>query len=179
MGLEHCPETDGFGLVLLPELIDPSKISFFAPSKCLDTINRHHLYWPKSLYADNELTRNFREHPFNSIWLLKTDHVKIHQTYDGVDVPDTEVMASFMDEAGLLESLQVSLKAIEMIDSAILAGRIRRISKSEDDKNRYLEIANRALKNVHKFELLNADIAKIAVDRAISCLNENPVSLSA
>lgn len=179
MGLEHSPETDGFGLVLLPELIDPSKISYFAPSKYVETINRHHLYWPKSLYNANELTRNFREHPFNSIWLLKSDHVKIHQTYDGVAVPDTDVMASFMDEAGLLESLQVSLKAIEMIDSAILAGRIKRISKSEDEKNRYLQIASGALKNVRKFELLNANIAKTAVERAISCLNENSFSLSA
>ncbi len=179
MGFEHSPETNGFGLVLLPELIDTKKISYFAPPKNSETVNRHHLYWPKSLYADNELARNFREHPFNSIWLLKSDHVKIHQIYDGVAIPDENVMATFMDEAGLLECLQVSIKAIEMIDAAILTGQVKRLSKSKNEKGRYLDIVGSTVKNAYKIELLNAAIAKVAVEKAVSFLSDNMLSVSA
>ncbi len=179
MRFEHSPETDGFGLVLLPELIDPKRVSYFAPLRYSDSVNRHHLYWPRSLYVQDELSSAFREHPFNSVWLLKSDHVQIHRQYDGVAIPDSDVMATFMDEAGLLESLQVSIKAIGMIDAAVMAGRVRKLAQSESNKSRHLEIVGATIKRIKEIEVLNSAIAKIAVENAQMYLEDAVLSWSA
>jgi hypothetical protein len=131
MLLERVPETNKFGLVLPPtphSLSKPLKPERRSNSYG-DGSDRHHLYWPKKLYSNGLLTTEFREHRFNSVWLLRSDHNVIHNNFDGVPFPPTEIMEAFLEEAAVLEELDVCVRAVEMLDLATYEGRVRHKKK--------------------------------------------------
>ena len=118
MRLTHQPETTSYGLALPP---DETMLAHLAEKYKKSTFtqfsDRHHLYWPKSIYPEGTIAKKFREHRFNIVWLLRSDHNNIHRHYDGVPPPSPEIMHSFLNEAHVLDELEVCVKAIEMIDN--------------------------------------------------------------
>ena len=135
MQMLSTPETNSFGLVLPPSEEELEYLRLFQrPKNRPDSVDRHHLYWPRNLYNTSKLSNRFREHRFNSIWILMTDHRILHKEYDGVPVPPRDVMTTFLDEAELLDELGVCVRAVEMIDSALYEGRVTHLNEVEENR---------------------------------------------
>ncbi|MEI9913797.1 MAG: hypothetical protein WDN66_02220 [Candidatus Saccharibacteria bacterium] len=164
MKLTRVPETNSFGLVLPPTTEDLEYLRLFQkPKDRPDTVDRHHLYWPKKLYHSTKLSQEFSEHSFNSIWILISDHRAIHHQFDGVPMPKREVMATFLEEANLLEGLGISMRAIDMIDTALYEDRVVDHQATEENRQRNVEIINNTVMRVPKFEAIPAQLANLAV----------------
>lgn len=170
---KHPPETNRFGLVLPPS---PETIRFRSlnvPSRIPDGVNRHHLYWPKSDYQKSELTAKFREHRFNSVWMLKSAHQLIHKLYDGVPFPSCDVMKVYLQEATVLDELGVCIRSIEMINDALYEGNISLKKASTAERNNKLELVNKNMEAINHFEILSSEVVSIAINRAINILDLN------
>src|SRR5579884_1808401 len=167
---ERVPETNSFGLVLPPS---SDNISYLLPNspkpKKQEFVDRHHLYWPRSVYlSDSKLAFKFREHRFNSVWILRTEHDAYHAIYDSVPIPPREVMQTFLEEAKLLEELNVCVQAIEMIDSAIYQGLVVNHSRVEEKRCWRLERAQATLERAARLEVIPLEVAQLAVERAMT-----------
>jgi len=171
MKIKHQPETNSLGLVIPPS---PETISFLSinkPAKVPDRINRHHLYWPKNYYHQNKLATSFREHRFNSVWLLKSVHQDIHDNYDGVPYPSKEVMEVYLQEATILDELGVCIKAIEMINEAIYEDRVKHERSTNEHKSQRLNLVSQNIAKVNHFEALPREVVAITLSRAQSLLD--------
>jgi len=171
MKIKHQPETNSLGLVIPPS---PEKISFLSPnkpSKVPDRINRHHLYWPKNYYHQDKIAASFREHRFNSVWLLKSVHQDIHDKYDGVPYPSKEVIEVYLQEAMILDELGVCIKAIEMINEAIYEGQVKHERSTNEHKSQRLTLVNQNIARANHFETLPREIVSLTISRALSLLD--------
>ena len=167
MRLEHQPETNCFGLVLPPTKETLKAISKNNSGKSKHQfIDRHHMYWPRCIYQDNQTTKEFREHRFNSVWLLREDHNNIHFTYDGVTPPPIDVMETYLIEAAILDSLDVCIKAIEMIDAALYAGRVRQVKSTESIREGKIDAITYNLAKATKIEIIPRNISQSSIHRA-------------
>lgn len=135
-------------------------------------MDRHHLYWPRTLYIPSKLAKEFREHRFNSIWLLRSDHDSIHHRFDGVPIPSEDVMSTYLDEARLLDKLGVCVAALEMIDTAIYEGRVRYHRSVEENRESKLRTIDHHMKLVNGFEILPSQISHFVVQQLV----ERPIA---
>jgi hypothetical protein len=166
MRLQHVPETNSFGLVLPPSPEDLEYLQLFQrPKHKPDTVDRHNLYWPRSLYVSSALAQQFREHRFNSIWTLRRDHNSIHSKFDGVPIPPQEVMSAYLDEAELLDELGVCVRAVEMMDIAIYEGRVRLPKAIKENRQQKIETIQSTIELVDYFEVIPAHLARLAVQQ--------------
>ena len=166
MGLKRTPETTEYGLVLQPSPEELEYLRLFqVPKKRPDMVERHHLYWPRSLYFESKLATDFREHYFNSMWILHEDHTSIHKKYDGVPIPPEDVMDAFLDEAELLVELGICVRGVEMIDKAIYEDRISHLSIAEENRQQKIEIINTTIELVDHFEAMPAHLARMAISQ--------------
>lgn len=163
MLVERSPETNRFGLVLPPSSEYLGYLSLAKPKNRPDTVDRHHLYWPRTHYLNSAIGRDFREHRFNSVWMLRTDHNNLHHDFDGVPLPPSDVMATYLDEALLLDELGVCVRAVEMIDTAIYEGRVKRQPKTEEHRQHKLEAIRLSIEKVNRLEVLPDYIAQLAI----------------
>lgn len=168
MSLERVPETNSFGLVLPPTSDELEYLSLQAPNNRHNGVDRHHLYWPRSLYLTSPLAKKFREHEFNSIWLMRHDHDNIHRHYDGVPFPPRTVMKAFLEEAELLEGLGISMRAVEMIDTAIYEGRLRNEAMGHANRSYHLEVIQQSLDRAARLEVVPQIVASMAVTKALN-----------
>jgi hypothetical protein len=172
MKKERIPELNEYGLVLSPtkqELIAlrPQRTR---PLPEIDKTNRHHLYWPATRYAGSRssLVNSFREHRFNSVWILMSDHDNYHATYDGVPVPHRAVMHEFMREADLLTQLGVSVNAIENINKGLEIGKRINNARTERRKEERLFEVIEGIEEVERINFIPEVFAKKAIERAMS-----------
>lgn len=166
MNILRPAPTNEYGLALPPR--PPGYLALEKPSRRLDNVDRHHLYWPKCLYAGHSaLAAEFREHRLNSVWLLRSDHADINSRYDGVPVPPKDVMEVFMEEAGLLDTLNVTVRAIEMIDNALYEDRVLRHDKVLENRKEKLGLLEGAVERAFSLELVTNELALRTVDRAL------------
>lgn len=142
------PDRNRYGLVIPPTAATSPRRLLPAKEAGLDFPTKHHLYWPKSVFvAAGSLACEFRIHPFNIVTLPRFQHTEYHARYNeavehqfpGELVPEDDVMATFLDEAKLLERLGVSMRAIDMIDEAIYEGRVRQFAKTYENRQAHLD----------------------------------------
>lgn len=167
MRLEHQPETNCFGLVLPPTketLKAISRNNSRKPKR--QFIDRHHLYWPRCIYQDNETTKEFREHRFNSVWMLREDHTNIHFAFDGVTPPPLDVMKTYLIEAAILDNLDVCIKAIEMIDAALYSGKIKKVKTTESIREGKINAITNNLEKAAKIEIIPKNICQSSINKA-------------
>lgn len=169
MKKRRAPETNSFGLVLPP---DPEKLKYLELAKPNNpgeqSINRHHLYWPAKRYnRSSPLAKEFRDHPFNSVWLLTSDHMALHNEFNGVPVPPKDVMEAYLEEAVLLEELGVCIRAVEMIDAAIYEGRVSRPDVIEDHRQQRMETICEDVIKAGRLEIIQGGIAELTLSRAV------------
>lgn len=125
------------GLVVPPQQLEcqPSQCEVVAKfDRCF--IDRHHLYWPHRKFSSSPLAAAFRAQRFNSINLHRCQHNDLHRRFDESAMPSSDLMASFLDEAELLERLGVVLGALESIELALVTSNKR---KQARDPERYLD----------------------------------------
>lgn len=156
-----APAKNKNGLVIPPV---PIKVSpEIAESKGKKTIpDRHHIYFPKVSFVEAGKTAfQFREHRFNSIWLPRFQHEKIHRRYDPLVreypsffLPSEEVMGVFLDEAKILEDLDVNVRAVDMIDDAIYEDRITDLDRTLEHREARLENVSDGLRRFHQIEII-------------------------
>lgn len=135
-------------------------------------IDRHHLYFPKFVFVDaGKLAAEFREHRINIISLPRFQHDRLHARYhDHMErypkylLPSREVMASFLTEAHLLDQLDVSVRAIDMIDSAFYDDRVTNFEAMMANRDAHIE--NIRTISAVKFELVVPSVAKAAISSA-------------
>lgn len=72
-------------------------------------------------------------------------------------------MATFLEEANLLEGLGISMRAIDMIDTALYEDRVVDHQATEENRQRNVEIINNTVMRVPKFEAIPAQLANLAV----------------
>jgi hypothetical protein len=130
------------------------------------------LYWPETLYESTELSKHFRSHKFNTIWLLLSDHFEIHENKDGVPIPPEDVMLAYLDEAKILDELGVCVRAVEMINSAIYEGRVRRPSSTNEDRHQHFETIHANVRQIRSFEVMPVQ----HVDLVINQIGQLPVA---
>lgn len=142
------PDRNGYGLIIPPTAATSEKRLVSARENGLAFTSWHHIYWPKRVFqAAGQLACQFRSSPFNVIALPRFQHNEYHARYDesvvrrypGEIIPPEDVMATFLDEADLLIGLDVSMRAVDMIDDALYEGRVKHINKAEDNKEAHLE----------------------------------------
>lgn len=164
----YWPKTE-LGLAVPPESLSAAEVDkITAPEDRRCLVSRHHLYWPRPDYLNNRLRKRFREHPFNSVWLPDPQHRQIHQDFYGAQPPRRNVMRAFLDEANTLEELSVSVRAVEMINTAIYEDRVRRINAANGHRQRHLEAIEIALDN--RYELIPLAASQVLVSRATELL---------
>lgn len=168
MEIKRSPMTLENGLLLPP---DPNNFEYLdiVRSKKVrpDDVDRHHFYWPRDLYKQTRLSMDFREHRFNSVWVLRSEHDDIHRQYDGVPVPKAEVMYEFLKEARLLEEINISANAILNLNYEFAQKNVRKISQAEENKLRHLENIYHIIERSKKFELITNFIANIAISEVL------------
>jgi len=188
MRIKYAPETNNLGLVLPPDRNELRYLRREPPrrssrksiesketeetkvtneskrSKKLDFVERHHLYWPESLYETSDLANEFREHRFNSIWLLSSDHYNLHRQYQGVPIPPDDVMETFLQEAYLLDDLNISIKVVRSIEKAVQEDRVNLDSTYEVWGERLDNISY--LSQRAKFEVMPKEVARLVLGRA-------------
>jgi hypothetical protein len=172
MRTERIPELNRYGLVLSPtkeELVELRK-SRTKPFIGYDETNRHHLYWPKVKYnkSTRALSQHFREHRFNSIWILMSDHGNYHDRYDGVPVPSREVMREFLYQADFLDQLGVCVSAIKDINQGIMLGKKTHTAKTDRQKEeKLIEVLDR-VERAEEFELVPEVLTLRAIKKAMN-----------
>lgn len=164
----YWPQTD-LGLAIHPEVLSAEEVDkITAPENRRCLVSRHHLYWPRPDYLNNNLRKRFREHPFNSVWLPHPQHVQIHDRFVGARPPKRNVMRAFLHEADLLTELSVSVRAVELIDTAIQEERVRRLKAASGNRQRHLEAIQGALGN--QYEMIPFAASQLVVSRATELL---------
>lgn len=142
------PDRNRHGLIIPPTPATSEKRFLPARDNGLAFSSWHHIYWPKKVFRTaGQLACEFRNHPFNLISLPRFQHDEYHARYDdpvvtkypGEIIPSSEVMRAFLDEADMLVSLDVSMRAIDMINEALYDGRVKHIKKAEENKEAHLE----------------------------------------
>lgn len=121
----YAPRTE-LGLAIPPTPMtaeEVDKITAPEDRRCL--VSRHHLYWPREVFGATKLSKRFREHRFNSVWLPDPQHVEVHKHFLGAEVPDVKLMKKFMREAMILDQMDVSVQAVDVISEAVRGNRIR------------------------------------------------------
>lgn len=164
MRIKRVPETNPFGLVLPPSHEDLKYLKLFKkPKQKPDGVDRHHLYWPGKVYESSKLAKQFREHRFNHIWILRSDHDRLHWRYDGVPIPPRDVMLTFLDEARLLDSLDVHAGAITMMDLQLYMGRVKKLEAFNERRLGRISTITETIKQVDRFEVVPRQVAQIAI----------------
>jgi hypothetical protein len=140
--------------------------------------DRHHIYFPRVSFVESgELAFKFREHRFNSIWLPRFQHERLHRRYDTLVreypsymMPDEDVMATFIDEAKILDDLNVNVRAIDMIDSAIYEGRVRKMNKTQEHRDERVQKVSEHLGKLNEFAVMPRYIRKPFLEMGRICL---------
>jgi len=165
----RSPDMNELGLVLTP--INVTKKRNDIPNKNQPlTIDRHHLYWPRQIYNQQELSHNFREHRFNSIWIYRSDHNEIHRQYDGIPIPSNIIMKAFLTEANLLDELDVCVRAIKVLDYLIDNQTPKRLDSVIDRRQRHVADLSSKIIELSEFELLPLEIANVAINNATALI---------
>jgi len=162
MSLERVPKTNSFGLVLPPsqKKIKYLKL-FFDPDAKPDSAETHHKYWPWTLYS-SDLARDFREHPSNMVWILHSHHRSLHHQFDGVPVPPDEVMHTYLDEAYLLDSLEICIRGLRDVNNSFYEGHVRHPRAVEEHCQEKLETIKLRVEQVNEFTVFPIQIARFA-----------------
>ncbi len=173
----RAPARNRHGLVIPPDPanITPSRLAL-QPRRCF--IDRHHLYYPRFAFREaGALAFEFREHRFNQVWLPRFQHDKLHRRYNHLIekqpdyfVPQGDVMATFLDEAYLLDELDVCVKAIDMIDEALYEGRVKHMNSALEHREQRLHIVEEVITQVPHFEVVTQYIARTALQNAARLL---------
>jgi hypothetical protein len=172
-----APAKNKNGLIIPPTPI--SLTSENADKKGYKSIpDRHHVYFPRISFSEaGELAFRFREHRFNSTWLPRFQHEKIHRRYNPLVrehpsyfLPEEEVMVVFLEEAKILEDLDVSVRAVDMINDAIYDGRVRQTNKSLESLENRLDIIGEKLKQTQQIEVVPRFIKKPFIELGRTCL---------
>jgi hypothetical protein len=174
----HAPDRNRHGIVIPPHpaKITPAKLAFYSKKAFTD---RHHLYFPRVSFREHsKLAFEFREHHTNSVWLPRFQHDKLHLRYDPLVrkypdylVPPEDVMATFMDEVGLLDELGVCMSAVNMIDEAIYEGRVKHIDEALENRESRIGRAAEIVQETQRFEIVAPWIARPAIESAAVMLN--------
>ena len=169
-GRLRAPERNRHGLVIPPDpaTVTQARIEYYGKRARPD---RHHLYFPKTAFKEaGTLATEFREHRFNSIWLPRFQHDKLHRKHDpfvrkypGSLIPDEDVMATFLDEAHILDELKVCVKAIDMIDEALYEGRVKHYGRTFEKRQHKVETAVGAMACIPRFEIVTSRIAQMVI----------------
>jgi hypothetical protein len=85
-------------------------------------------------------------------------------------VPPSDVMTTFLDEARILDKLDVCVKAVDMIDEALYEGRVRQYSQTLEHREEHLQTVEAVLSVVHSFEIVTPFIARTALQGATRVL---------
>ncbi|QQS64906.1 hypothetical protein IPO96_05095 [Candidatus Saccharibacteria bacterium] len=160
------------GLVMPPSPVESCEeliMQGTAPNHRRCFVSRHHLYWPRTLYEKDELSHEFREHPFNRVWMLDCQHGLIHKEYIGTRIPDAQTMAEFLKEADLLRTLGVSIRAVEGINNALEQSKVRRLNHSLDNRAHHLEVIRGITRT--PIEIIHPQIAMPILRTALIHLN--------
>jgi hypothetical protein len=168
-----APAKNKNGLIIPP---DPAKVSpevatYYGEKSKPD---RHHIYFPRVVFAsESELSFKFREHRFNSIWLPRFQHDKLHNRYDELIrkypkfmMPRIDVMETFLEEAQMLDELNVCVRAIDMIDDAIYEGKVVHINRTLEKREEKLEIISTVVELSRGFEVVSQKLAQTAMSDA-------------
>lgn len=165
-----APAKNRHGLVIPP---DPAKITqareLYYGKKVMP--DRHHLYFPRVVFRGiGSLAFEFREHRFNSIWLPRFQHEKLHRRYDAMVmrhpdylVPSDDVMATFLDEAHLLDELDVCVKAIDMIDEALYEGKVTNETAVLENRDYRLGVVRDVVDMMPRFEIVTPLMTRAAM----------------
>lgn len=172
MRMERVPETSSLGLVVPPSSDEVSYLSHNSADRHSLGVDRHHLYWPKIMYCASPLTREFRDNRFNVVWIHRHDHNELHSRYDGVPFPDRYVMEAFLEEAKILEALDVSVRAVEMINEAIYEGRVRKLAAGEAHREHHLEAIQKNIELAEQAEVVPLNLARFSIQKALLTLEE-------
>lgn len=137
-------------------------------------IDRHHLYFPKYVFRENgALATEFREHRFNSVWLPRVQHERLHRRYQkaveqnpSIFVPDDDVMIAFLDEAKLLDDLEVCVSAIAMMDRAIYEEKVKFPQRLADHRNAKIEHIQEVSAKASSLEIIHQQIARSILESA-------------
>jgi len=164
--VQHPPETNSFGLVLPPSPEELDYLSYNKPKNTPDSVERHHLYWPRVNYASSSLAQRFREHRFNSIWILHSDHTNYHSRFDGVPIPAKDVIKAYLEEAIMLDELDLCVTAIEMVNAAIYEGKVSRHGHAENTKKRKIEHIEQVYDRL-QLEVITNEVAQFTIERAL------------
>ena len=172
------PTRNRYGLIIPPEATKIKYTPERAPQQRRSFIDRHNLYFPKYVFREEgPLAYEFREQWFNKVWLPRVQHDRLHRRYQpAIDqnphifVPSSEVMATFLDEAQLLDYLQVCVTAVTMIDQALYEGRVKQFSKTQEHRSERIQRIHDVVTKIKDVELLKPTIFQNEVDRAVSYL---------
>ncbi|HMS50492.1 MAG TPA: hypothetical protein PKA02_03615 [Candidatus Saccharibacteria bacterium] len=167
MRIEHVPERNELGLVLPPSPDELEYIRYIKPPpRKPNGVERHHLYWPRAIYSSG-LSRSFRDHPFNSVWIMHGDHTEMHAAHDGVPRPKHDIMKAFMRKAVMVEEINTCINGIAAIDAAFEEGRVHRVAVVEAHRQEKLQRIYDALERVSRLEAIQCVAADLTVNRAV------------
>jgi len=167
MNIERMPTTNSLGLVLPPDAEKLTYLSYVNPKKSgPDNATQHHQYWPRKLYQDSELAMEFRNHRFNSIWILGQDHINWHNEFDGVEIPPTDVMKRFLEEANILHDLGVCVYSVELMDIGLYCGVIRRVDQTKLHRDQRLDTIQNTLKRARDLTVIAEPLSRLVLSKA-------------
>lgn len=173
----RAPARNRHGLVIPP---DPATITPERRQKYTKAcfISRHHLYYPdKTFRSAGSLATEFMGHKFNHVWLPRFQHNKWHRRYDPFIlknrtylIPDDDVMETFLDEAHLLDELNVCVRAIDMIDEALYEGRVTHRNSTVHKRESKLTTVEEVVNKASRFEIVTPFIARTVLQDAARIL---------
>lgn len=176
MALESVPETNRFGLVLPPKRSSAKFLSFRPIRRPPAGVDRHHLYWPRAVYQADPLARAFRKSPFNVVWISRVDHEDIHRLYDGVPVPDVDVMEGYLDEAKFLKDLNRTVKEARRLETALGEAKRADLPALEGQWGEHLVDIQEGIQRARQLELVSGPAAQMVVKRAVSLTQESALA---
>lgn len=143
--------------------------------------SKHHLYYPKPIFnATSALAKTFRENKFNLVTLPNFQHRRIHARQDPFIlryptylIPDRGVMLTFMDEAETLESLDVCVRAIDMIENSLYDIPRSEEAKIMDDRDEKLEELRIACQRAKQTEIIFPALVSTALANAARFVDGN------
>ncbi len=166
MARERVPRLNNFGLVVPPSPEDFDYLSLTPVKKNQSAVNRHHLYWPERRYKSSKLSVDFRRHRLNSVWIPRTQHDELHSLYDGIPIPANDVMEAYLDEATLLDELDVCVSAVTMINDALYEGRVVNCEETDENIQSKLERIRGVIARIRTFEIISPELTQSTVDQA-------------
>src|SRR5690606_24480240 len=118
-----------------------------------------------------------REHRFNSIWLPRFQHERLHRRYDPLVreypdyfIPNKDVMVAFLDEAELLEDLGVNIRAVDMMDEAIYEGRVKKIDQTLENRDARIQKVSEYMKRMHEVTVIPRYVKLPYIEMGRTCL---------